>query len=336
MHADEIKLSCLVGTLEGPRTLDDLFDSLATQDWIWGDELILVDGGMPADRRAEIDARVAAFAEAGISTSIENERQPGLVHARVAAIEASTNPWLVLLNDDSIVGPEALRQIRRRFSKHPTLGGLCPRVEPAWEKTPKRWVMALGHQALGYNATEMHEASYGWKLWEPGVIGQRVVGGALIVARKVGLDFVQLCREAPIIYTLAPGEGRRLTGDDVILYSLVYRDKEFLTAYDDSILIRRQIPRAHATFGYLASAMFWNFYSYGIRSLMRFGKGRIIDVFVRGFGRLLREFFRETKRVASLRVMLGYVAGGCGFVCGLFAGMASRDCVRIRIDPDRS
>jgi len=323
----------LICTLLGPPTLDDLLDSLVSQDWIAGDEIIIVDNGMPKERRAQIEQRLEMFTPSSVSVQIYQEPQKGVVQARIKSIKVSRNPWLFSLDDDNFLEQKALSQIRQRLAEYPALGGICPRIEPCWEVKPERWVMALGHQVLSYNASELHEPPDDWHLWEPGVIGQRPPTGGMIISKSVAEEFVRLCGKVPTISRFTPSEGRRFTGEDFILYSLIYMRKDLFTAYDGEIIIRHQIPQRRMTFSYLLKTMFWSNYCFGLQGLMRFGKTRFIYVLIRGLGRLLLEWIKQSSRIVSLRVLFGYAAGVAGFLFGAFVGMVSRDYGRIHIDP---
>jgi glycosyltransferase involved in cell wall biosynthesis len=299
MKLEDVKISCVVCTLHGPATIDDLFDSLLAQEWIDGDELVVIDNGMSGERRAQIEQRLREFTARGISAHRHLEPQKSAVRARLKWIEVSGNAWLFSLDDDNILEPGALRQTRRRILENPALGGICPRIEPLWQVKPKPWVVALGHQVLSYNASGLHSAAQEWQLWPAGAVGPRPPTGGMIIAKIVAEDFARLCRRVPIILSFTPAGRRRFTGDDFILYSLIYMRGNLLTAYDDAIVVRHQIPPHRTTLSYLLETMFWSNYCFGLQGLMRFGKSRVLYVLVRGLGRLS---FRNHRRPGKPRV----------------------------------
>ncbi len=333
MKLEDVKISCVVCTLHGPPSIDVLWDSLLTQEWVDGDELILIDNGMSDARRKQIEERLKDFTARGISAQCLREPKRGVVQARIKSIQASKNPWLLSLDDDNLLGAGALLKIRARLHEYPALGGICPRLEPVWETKPSAWVVALGHQVLSYNASDQHASPYPWRLWEPGVVGQRPPTGGMVIAKAVAEDFIQLCDQVPLILSFTPSGRRRFTGEDFIMYSLIYMRKDLYTAYDDSIIVRHQIPRSRMTLAYLLRTMFWSNYSFGIQGLMRFGKPSVLYVVFRGLGRLFYELLRQSAHVLSWRIALGYLAGGLGFLYGTGAGLLDPGCKRIRIDP---
>jgi glycosyltransferase involved in cell wall biosynthesis len=333
MKREDVKISCLVCTLTAPISIEKLLDSLLSQEWVRGDELILIDNGMSSDRRIQIEQRLKDFTKCGISAQCHQEPQRGVVHARIKSIQVSKNPWLFSLDDDNIVTPGALQQIRQRIFDYPTLGGLCPRLEPVWEVQPETWAVALGHQVLSYNVSQQHASPYQWCVWKPGVVGQRPPTGGMLIAKTVAEDFIRLCSQVPLILSFTPRTGQRLTGEDFILYSLIYMRKDLVTAYDDSIVVQHHIPERRTQLSYLIRTMFWSNYSFGIQGLMRFGKARVLYVMIRGIGRLLYEFVRQSADVISWRVVFGYLAGCLGFLYGVLAGLVDPECKRIHIDP---
>ena len=155
----------------------------------------------------------------------------------------------------------------------------------------------------------------------------------MIIARTVAEDFVRLCEKTPLILSFTPRDGRRFTGEDFILYSLIYRRGDLSTAYDAAILVQHQIPQNRMTFSSLLKTLFWSNYSFGIQGLMRFGKAAFPYVLARGTGRLLYELFRPRGRVLSWRIAIGCVAGCLGFGYGVAAGLFDPQCRRIDIDP---
>jgi glycosyltransferase involved in cell wall biosynthesis len=333
MKLEDIKISCMVCTLRAPPAIEALFDSLLAQEWVEGDEFVLIDNGMTDERRAEVDQRLGDFTARGIRAQCHREPGKGVVRARLRAIQAARNPWLLSLDDDNILGADAVRRIRQRLYDNPELGGICPRIEPVWEIKPEPWVVALGHQVLSYNVSEQNGPPGSWILYPPGMIGPRPPTGGMIIAKAVAEDFVRLCEQVPLILRFTPEGRRRLTGDDFILYSLIYMRGNLLTAYDDSIVVHHQIPAERTELSHLLETMFWSNYCFGIQGLMRFGKIQVFYVIMRGLGRLLYELVRQCGRVLSWRIVLAFAVGCAGFMYGTWSGLMDPECKRIRIDP---
>jgi len=333
LKLEDVKISCVVCTLHAPTSIEKLLDSLLLQEWFDGDELILIDNGLSSQRRSQVEQRLKDFTERGIFAQCHLEPQRGVVYARIKSIQVSKNPWLLSLDDDNILGSGAFRQIRQRLFEYPALGGICPHLEPVWEVKPEPWVIALGHQVLSYNISEQYSSPYQWCLWKPGAIGQRPPTGGMIIAKTVAEDFIRLCLRTPIIFDFTPKGERRFTGEDFIMYSLIYMRKDLFSAYDDSIIVQHQIPVKRTTLRYLVMTMFWSNYSFGIQGLMRFGKLNVFYCLARGWARLLYEMIKQCSHTASWRILFAYCLGFLGFLFGTFNGLFNVECKRIRIDP---
>jgi glycosyltransferase involved in cell wall biosynthesis len=333
MDPTDVSISCVVCTARAPSSIERLFESLLVQDWQASDELVVIDNGIAADRRAEVDLLLQSFRNRGVAVQFLREETPGVVSARIKSINASKNKWLFSLDDDNSAGPGVLAKIRERLRAFPALGGICPRIEPVWELPPPPWVVALGHQVLSYNSSTQDAAPEPWTLWPPKVIGRRPPTGGMVILRSVGEDFVQLSAETPSILRFTPKGRRRFTGEDFILYSLIYLRDDLSTAYDDSIVVQHLIPARRMKLGYLLATMFWSNYSFGIQGLMRFGKLNVLYVLLRGGGRLLIEMTRQSVRVLSWQIVLGFLVGFAGFLFGVLNGLFDSECKRIRIDP---
>ena len=90
-------LSCLICTHQAPASMKALFDSLRIQDWRSGDEVILIDNGVPAGRLAELEEPLRELRACGPKVLVKKEERLGLTNARLNALivqELEASPGL--------------------------------------------------------------------------------------------------------------------------------------------------------------------------------------------------------------------------------------------------
>jgi GT2 family glycosyltransferase len=249
-----------------------------------------------------------------------------LTNARLKSFSVATNSWFILLDDDNTLAPDALHRLRQCLGEHPDLGGICPQIQPIWQSTPPKWVVALGHQVLSYNSTRYSKSANPFDIWKPGVKGARPPGGGMIVHRRAADAFVALAASTKMIRNLGRRGEHLSSGEDFFIYDFLYQ-LGLPTVYDDSIVLYHQISSQRAQFRYLLRLLYHSNYSFGIIGIMRFGRWNILYSALRGLARLTFEFLKLTWSAPSWRMPVAFVVALCGHWCGTVAGFFDRRCV---------
>lgn len=323
--------SCLICTHRAPASLELLLDSLMQQEWRTEDEVILIDNGVAAKRLAELEKPLADLG-AQVNVVLQREECTGLTNARLKAFSIAANPWYVLLDDDNALAPDALHRLRQCLGKHPDLGGICPQIQPIWQSTPAKWVVALGHQVLSYNSTRYSKSAKPFDIWKPGVKGARPPGGGMIVHRRAAEQFINLEASAEIVRNLGPMGERLSRGEDFFIYDFVYK-LGLSTAYDESIIVYHHISSQRMQFGYLLRLLYHSNFSFGANSILRFGRWNILySVLLRGPARLIYEFTKLTWSVRSWRLLFAFFVALCGYWQGCAAGFFDRRYLRLSLE----
>jgi len=325
-------LSCLICSHKAPPVIQFLFESLLKQDWERGDEIIFVDNGISEERHQYVKDSLDLLEKIGVHIVHVKETQPGLTNARLKSFEFSKNPWLVLLDDDNSLKPNALQFLRRIISENNELGGICPRIEPIWAKSTPAWMIVLGHHVLSYNYSTLIQNPMLFAIWKGGMTGIRPPGGGMIIHRSVAESFVKLCKETPIIRKLGRVGSRLLACEDFILYNQIYMLR-MPTAYADNIIVEHHIPESRMNFRYLVRITFWAHFSFGFLGIMRWGKYRVLFSIYRHTGVLILSMLWNARYMLLWQVVVGYATMLAGAWIGAFKGLLDKDAVRISIDP---
>lgn len=105
--------------------------TLPIQDW----ELLLIDNASsPAT-----DAR-SLLVDAPANLRLVVEPRLGLSHARRRGFIEATGEFLVLVDDDNLLAPDYLAQVRSLFLEYPDVGMLGGRSMPEFETPPPPWI----------------------------------------------------------------------------------------------------------------------------------------------------------------------------------------------------
>jgi glycosyltransferase involved in cell wall biosynthesis len=321
-------LSCLICTHRAPASMKALLDSLRIQDWSPGDEVILIDNGVAAGRLAELEEPLRELRARGPKVLLEKEERLGLTNARLKAFALAKNAWFVLLDDDNVLAPHALKSLHKCLEAHPELGGICPQIVPQWARPPAAWTVALGHQVLSYNTSSLSQPPYTFALWKSGVVGMRPPGGGMIVHRRAAEEFLKLAETDESVRNLGRKGTALACGEDFVLYDFLYR-LGFPTAYDNSIVIHHQISSRRMEFSYLLQLLYYCNWTFGGMALRRFGRKNVLYAGLHGTARLIYEFAQQSLRLISWRMAVGLVAALAGCWLGTLSAFFERGPARV-------
>lgn len=100
-------------------------------------ELLVVDNNS-TDRTREVCE--ATLRQSRVPARYVFEPQPGVSHARNAALALARAPIIAFTDDDVCVSRDWLATIKRAFDEHPSADGVGGKVLPCWSKEPPRWL----------------------------------------------------------------------------------------------------------------------------------------------------------------------------------------------------
>lgn len=131
---------------------------------------------------------------------IENSENRGFAAANNQAICASQGDYLLLLNSDTIVHPNALERMARFLDEHADVGitGACllnvdGSLQPSWAAFPSLWSELLGKNVRKRRRYHTHSGSEVYAVdW---------VGGAALMIRRTTVNQIGLLDEAYFMYS---------------------------------------------------------------------------------------------------------------------------------------
>lgn len=237
--------SVIVATYNRAPFLDECLAHLRRQPFLDGDELIVVDNGS-TDETPAILARHAADFPVPLVRIVEPA--PGKSRALAAALAVARGGILAFTDDDVIVAPDWLAEIRRALTADEAdlVGGP---VAPRWERPAPAWLRLQNDAGYGRLAAPLALLDYGPA---PGVLGPRTLLGANLALRRDVL--VRLGGFAPHLGKL---RGTLLSGED---HDLCQRTQAagFRARYLPAIRVRHWVPGDRMRLRYFVSWFYWS------------------------------------------------------------------------------
>ena len=116
--------------------------SAPTDQW----EIIVVNNNSSDDT----EQRVLEFAEQhpGLPLQMVCETRQGLSYARNCGIEASSAPYIAIIDDDETVNPDFVRAYIDFFDSHPDAVAAGGRIVPAYEADPPKWISPYAERPI--------------------------------------------------------------------------------------------------------------------------------------------------------------------------------------------
>ena len=256
-------VSFIICSHKAPATLHDTLRSIAGQSGLDSAEVILVNNGFSAQKEDSIRQFMNSHGR-GVEFQIVREATPGLGFARRRGFTAANGQFLVLLDDDNTLGRDFLSHLLDVIGRFPDVGGICPIVEPVWERRPDDWLVDFGRLCLSYNADGKYRPPFRERYWPPGEAhkAMRPPGGGMIIHRKVALDYMERVKD-PKRIALARQPKSLVGCEDEDIFSGVARLG--LGVYFTSCLrVFHSIPISRIQFTYLVRLNYQMLYSYGV------------------------------------------------------------------------
>lgn len=186
----------------------------------------------------------------GIAARVEREETPGLVHARLCAIDATTaSEWMLCVDDDNVLAPDYVAEGLAFIQAHPNVAAFGGKLSlPDTVKPPLGATPFLPYLAVRDVGDEtIVGVSANWEIWEPPAAGA-------FIARPVLDDFAAFVRTHPASTALGRAPGSSASCEDSLLMHSAYRLGR-ATAYNPRLRLEHHVDRRRFDFASLLKLM---------------------------------------------------------------------------------
>jgi glucosyl-dolichyl phosphate glucuronosyltransferase len=242
--ASPLTVSVIIATYNRARRLDDCVAQLSRQQFVPGDELIVVDNGSADATPAVIDRWRRLFP---VPLRHLTERRPGKSCALAQALKVASGDILAFTDDDVRVDDAWITELRTTMSSGEVamLGGP---VAPRWEHQAPRW-LRLGARDYGRMVAPLGLLNYGT---EPVPLGTRTLLGANLAVRRDVLKQV-----GGFALHLGKMRGTLLSGEDHELCRRV-QAAGYKAMYSPRARVEHWVPAERMRVAYVLNWFFWS------------------------------------------------------------------------------
>ena len=154
----------------------------------------------------------------GIAARILREEKPGLIHARLRAIDATTSDWMLCVDDDNVLAPDYVAEGLAFIDAHPHVAAFGGKLLlPDAIKAPIGARPFLPYLAIrDAGDTPMIGVSATWEIWEPPAAGA-------FIARAILDDFAAFVRTNAASTALGRAPGSFASCEDSLLMHSAHR-----------------------------------------------------------------------------------------------------------------
>ncbi len=186
----------------------------------------------------------------GIAARVVREETPGLVHARLCAIDATVaSDWMLCVDDDNALAPDYVAEGLAFIEAHPNVaafGGkllLPDAVKPPFGVKP--FLPYLAIRDVGDET--LMGVSANWEIWEPPAAGA-------FIARPVLDDFAAFVRTHSAATSLGRAPGSSASCEDSLLMHSAFRLGR-ATAYNPCLRLEHHVDPKRFDFASLLKLM---------------------------------------------------------------------------------
>jgi glycosyltransferase involved in cell wall biosynthesis len=306
-------VSVVIATYNRANRLDDCVAQLSRQQFVPGDELIVVDNGSADATPAVIDRWREVFP---VPLRHLHEQRPGKSCALAQALKVASADILAFTDDDVRVDDDWITELRAALSQGDTamVGGP---VEPRWEHQAPRW-LRLDAMDYGPMVAPLGLLNYGNKAVP---LGTRTLLGANLAVRRDVLQQV-----GGFALHLGKMRGTLLSGEDHELCRRV-QAAGYKALYSPRARVEHWVPAERMRVRYFLSWFFWSGITHasleqGDRHQHPPKKGLSGYMLRHAAVSLVRAVVAAATgrpsaavdRAIDMAFAAGYVAGCCGFV----------------------
>lgn len=241
--SDRIRVDVVLCTHRfNPVVLSKVLNGLTAQTHSSNQWNITIVNNLPQDTR--INHFVEKFYP-DLRASIIDELQPGLIHARIAAMKKVKSDLIIFCDDDTILDPKYVENALKIADSEPGLGAFGGKSIGKYNKEPKRWVRDLeGHIAVrDYGEEPITSGKNEWGKWEP-------IGAGFVVRRSVWERFIKFCDENKSSLGLGRAGSKLMSGEDSLLARMSYR-VGLQCGYRPELTLMHMIPSSRTTLSYI-------------------------------------------------------------------------------------
>jgi GT2 family glycosyltransferase len=239
-------ISVVIATYNRAPLLRAAIHQLRKQQFLPGDEVIIVDNGSTDDTA---NVLASATRELPVTLRVLNESVKGKGPALAAGLAAATGDILALTDDDVLVADDWIGRIRRVFSD-PVIALVGGRVDPNWEAAPPEWLSVQEEDCYGTMASPLALLHYG----HAQELGPRTAVGANLAIRRTVLQALGGVRP-----DLARRSGSLFGVEDQELCHRVQR-AGYRCVYRPGVCVKHWVPKERLRLGYYSRWFFWSGY----------------------------------------------------------------------------
>lgn len=295
---------CLCTHAPRRDVLDVVLRSVAAQGAARGAfDLLLVDNATAPPLGPELLAPLRA---AGRAAALTREETPGLTRARLHAIRRTQAPWMLFIDDDSVLDPSYVQRGLAFVEAHPEVGCFGGRILLPGAMRAPRWARAyLPYLAIKDEGDELITGTgSAWGPWEP-------PGAGMWIRRDVLEAYRRRLEDDPRALRLGRRGRRGLGSCEDSLLSREAGRLGLLTAYVPGLVLYHHVAPSRLRLGYLLRLMRSYGESHVLLEALLAEEGRPPEVpgyyrDPRAFRGVLRDAVRQGRR-HSLRFALGLV-----------------------------
>jgi glycosyltransferase involved in cell wall biosynthesis len=134
-----MKFSVIITTFNRANIIPVCLDSLVNQNYPKDDyEIIIVNNNSSDNTEEVVEKYIERFPDVNIKYYFIP--RPGQVYARQIGILAAKNEILSFTDDDGILCPDWLSEIKNVFQKNDKAAGVAGKIEIKWDETPPEWI----------------------------------------------------------------------------------------------------------------------------------------------------------------------------------------------------
>ncbi|HAY33187.1 MAG TPA: glycosyltransferase [Ignavibacteria bacterium] len=134
-----MKFSVIISTYNRENILPMCLDSLVTQNFPAEDFEIIIVNNNSTDRTEEVvESYIKKYPDINIKYYFVP--RPGQVYARQIGILAAKNEILSFTDDDAILVPDWLNEIKKVFMINDKVAGVAGKIKIKWDETPPEWI----------------------------------------------------------------------------------------------------------------------------------------------------------------------------------------------------
>ena len=194
------------------------------------------------------------YSDSGIRTNLIRVPVAGIAKARLTAVEATSAPWVLFVDDDNELSPDYLLKGAEIICRNPKLGCFGGKLLLPDTLKPPLWV----HPLLPYLGIKNHGEerveclSREWGIWEPPTAGA-------FVHRDVLAEFFRKSSASADFFRLGRTSKNLLSCEDSFLMRGA-SNAGLNNAYEPSLVLWHHLDPLRFRFGYLLRLM----YGYGV------------------------------------------------------------------------